>query len=68
MAIVEQTKKIVENYNAPTPTIWRKIGDSLLVIGTTVTGISAFTMPPVVTAIAAGLTAIGKILTNFFPE
>jgi len=60
--------KAVKNYYKPTPKIWRKIGDSLLLIGSTVTGISAFTLPPIVTAIAAGLTAIGKIITNFASE
>lgn len=60
--------KITDNYYKPTPRIWRKIGDSLLTVGSTITGISAFTMPPVVTAIAAGLTCLGKIITNFASE
>lgn len=61
-------KQVKNKYYLPTPVLWRKIGDSLLLIGSTVTGISAFTMPPVVTAIAAGLTCIGKIITNFTSE
>lgn len=65
---IQTAGKLAENYYKPTPKIWRKIGDSLLTIGSTITGISAFTMPPIVTAIAAGLTCIGKIITNFATE
>jgi hypothetical protein len=62
---METVKNIAKNYYKPTPTFWRKVGDAMLTVGTTVTGISAFTMPPIVTAIAAGLTCLGKIITNF---
>lgn len=62
---IGNTKVGTKHYFKPTPKILRVIGDSLLVIGTTITSISAFTMPPIVTAIAAGLTALGKVLTNF---
>ena len=64
----EKLKKAKENYLKPTPKKWRKIGDACLTIGTTITGITAFTMPDFVTAIAAGLTCIGKIITNFYSE
>lgn len=63
-----QIKKLSNHYYQPTPIFWRKVGDSLLTLGSTLTGISAFTMPPIVTAIAAGLTCIGKIITNFAKE
>jgi hypothetical protein len=59
-----KTKK----YYAPTPVKWRKIGDACLTIGSTITSISAFTMPPIVTAAAAILTCLGKIITNFNTE
>jgi hypothetical protein len=62
---IGNTKVGIKHYWHPTPKIFRAIGDSFLLIGSTITGISAFTMPPVVTAIAAGLTVIGKLLTNF---
>jgi hypothetical protein len=58
-------KEVQNTYYLPTPVLWRKIGDSLLLLGSTLTGISAFTMPPIVTAIAAGLTFVGKVITNF---
>jgi hypothetical protein len=53
-----------EAYFKPTPKFWRKLGDSLIVIGSTVTSISAFTLPPIVTAIAAICTGLGKVITN----
>lgn len=55
-------------YFKPTPKFWRKFGDSLIVIGSTITSISAFTMPPIVTAIAAICTGLGKIITNCAKE
>lgn len=61
-------KKALESYNKPTPRRWRKIGDSFLTIGSTLTSISAFIMPPWVTAIGAILTATGKVITNFASE
>lgn len=62
---IKNIKDIKQSYYLPTPKTWRKIGDSFLTLGTTITSISAFTMPPWVTAIAAILTCIGKIITNF---
>jgi hypothetical protein len=58
-------KEMTNTYYLPTPVLWRKIGDTLFLLGTTITGISAFTMPPIFTAIAAGLTFLGKTITNF---
>lgn len=66
--MTKQLQTLANNYYKPTPKFWRKVGDSLLTIGSTITGISAFTMPPIVTAVAAGLTCIGKIITNFATE
>jgi len=63
--IISNLRQVQSNYYSPTPVIWRKIGDSLLLLGTTLTSISAFTMPPIITVIAAGLTFIGKTITNF---
>lgn len=56
------------SYWLRTPKFWRKLGDSMIVIGTTVTGISAFTMPHIVTAVAAIVTGLGKIITNCVSE
>lgn len=59
---------VSKSYNKPTPSLFRKIGDALIIVGSTITSISAFTMPPVVTAVAAICTGLGKILTNCFSE
>jgi hypothetical protein len=66
--VASALSQAADNYSKPTPSKWRKIGDLLLTIGSTVTSISAFTMPPIVTAAAAILTAIGKVMTNFATE
>lgn len=58
-------KKAIENYNAPTPIKWRRIGNLIHSIGTTISGITLFTLPEYVTIIALLLTRIGKIITDF---
>ena len=65
MEIIEQTKKIVENYRAPTPLNWRIIGDAILGLGTVVTVVSGIIKNPWLAVASAGLTWIGKTLTNF---
>ncbi len=58
-------KKGIDRYNAPTPTIWKNVGNTLLLIGSTVTGISAYTLPPYIIVIASVITCMGKIITDF---
>jgi membrane protein YqaA with SNARE-associated domain len=56
----------VKGYYKPTPVKWRVIGDSILIIGTTLTTVAGLlSLSPYVVATAAIITAIGKILTNF---
>lgn len=61
-------KKIInkarENYDKPTPIKWRRIGDAVLVIGSAVSGISAYLDNKYVAIAGIGLTALGKLLTN----
>jgi hypothetical protein len=64
----ETIEKLNNSYWKPTPKKLRKIGDALLLIGTTITGISAFTMPPWVTLSATICTLVGKLITNCFSE
>ena len=60
------TSKAVENYYKPTPFKWRIIGDSILIVGSTVTTVAGLlSLPPLVIAAGSIITAIGKILTNF---
>lgn len=64
--LAKVTSKAVENYYKPTPFKWRLVGDSILIIGTTVTTVAGLlSLSPMVIASGAIITAIGKILTNF---
>jgi hypothetical protein len=62
MEAIEEAKK---RYWKPTPEKWRKIGDSILGLGTVITAISAFTSSPWITVSSAAITWIGKTITNF---
>jgi len=60
------TDQAIINYNKPTPHNWRVVGDSILIIGTTLTTVAGLlSLSPYVIAAAAILTAVGKIITNF---
>lgn len=72
-------KALLSNYWKPTPTKWRKIGDSILAVGTFITAGSLlgydqmkeiFTPKEVKIIIAASfvLGVVGKFLTNFFKD
>jgi hypothetical protein len=60
--------KILERYNSPTPPKWRKIGDLLLIVSTTITSYSVVHEIKEVAIIAAILGCIGKIITNFVSD
>lgn len=63
------TKSIKEMYSSPTPKKWRKLGDALLAVSTTITGYAiADDMSKWVSLSALALGVIGKFLTNFFTE
>jgi len=56
----------VEGYAKPTPAKWRKIGDALLLLSTT---LAALNISHPTLAIGIQVTGvIGKFLTNFFHE
>ena len=61
-------KSIKETYYRPTPKKMRKIGDSILSLGTTISGITVFTLPAWVTIISLLLTWAGKTITNLYSE
>jgi len=61
-------KRVHDRYYSPVPRKWRKVGDSLLVVSNFIMGISAFTLPPIVTVLAGGIGVVGKIITNFATE
>lgn len=61
----EKIETLKDNYYKPTPEKWRKIGDSILGLGTIVTIISGIYKNPWLAVASASLTWIGKTLTNF---
>lgn len=60
--------KILNNYMKPTPKKWRRFGDSILAIGTSMTAYSAYMGYKELVIISAVCTMVGKFLTNFFVE
>lgn len=72
-------KTIFKNYYKPTPVKWRKLGDSILVIGTIISTTclteyekakEMFGMGDLKTLMLTAIvcTALGKIVTNFASE
>ena len=58
--------KLAESYYKPTPFRWRLVGDSILIVGSTITTVAGLiSLSPYIIAAGAICTAIGKILTNF---
>ena len=65
-SLAKVTSKAVESYYKPTPFKWRLVGDSILIVGSTVTTVAGLlSLSPYVVAAGAIFTALGKILTNF---
>lgn len=68
MTIRKSLLKMKKNYYSPTPAKWRKLGDALLGVSTTITGFAIYEEAKWV-AIAALLSGVvGKFLTNLFSE
>jgi len=62
----EKSVELKDTYYKPTPKIWRKIGDSILILGSAITTVSALIhLSPYIIVGATVLTALGKIITNF---
>jgi hypothetical protein len=59
---------LLEKYNSPTPNKWRKLGNFLLILSTTITSYSIMEEMKGVAIGAAILGCIGKVLTDFFTE
>lgn len=59
---------IKDKYYAPTPAKWRKLGDALLGVSTTITGFAIYEDIKGVAITALILGVVGKFLTNFFAE
>lgn len=57
-----------KNYYRPTPIRWRKLGDALLGVSTTITGFAIYEEAKWVAIVALATGVVGKFLTNFFGE
>lgn len=61
-------KQLFKNYQSPTPAKWRKIGDTLLVVGGTITTYLIDHDNHLLAKIALGCTIAGKVITNLATE
>jgi hypothetical protein len=58
-------KKLAETYSKPTSPVFRKIGDSLLLVGSTITTYAILEGDKTFAVISLICTVVGKVLTNF---
>ena len=61
-------KELNENFNAPTPCKWRRLGNALLGVSTMITGMAIVGDEKWVAELALFTGVIGKFLTDFFVE
>jgi len=61
-------KKATSSYAKPTPAKWRKLGDALLAVSTTITTYAIVEEMKWLALTAVLLGAVGKFMTNFFSE
>jgi hypothetical protein len=59
---------IKHKYYAPTPVKWRKLGDALLGVSTTITSFAIYEEVKGIAITALILGVVGKFLTNFFSK
>lgn len=65
---MRRLKKPDEYFSARTSRLARKVGDAVLLAGTTLSAVSLETMPHWVTYLSIGLTFFGKVISNFFTD
>ena len=63
-----QVKKMINNFNMPTPKKWKRLGDALLGVSTMITGMAIVGDMKYVAEIALTTGVLGKFLTDFFVE
>lgn len=61
-------KSLWDKYTLPTPARWRKIGDSLLLIGGSLTAYMIEHNDHDMARVALVCTILGKVITNFAAE
>lgn len=57
-----------KDYLSPTPKLFRKIGDTLLGVGSLVTGNAIYADEKKIALAALTITIVGKFFTNMFKE
>ncbi len=57
-----------DKYYSPTPAKWRKLGDALLGVSTTITGFAIYEEAKWLAITALAIGVVGKFLSNFFAE
>lgn len=60
--------RMKKHYYGPTPKRWRKLGDALLGVSTTITGYAIMEDYKWIAFSALILGVVGKFLTNFFSD
>ena len=58
----------LKKYYQPTPKPWRKVGDSILFAGMTMTGYAIFSEDKWFAIVSLILTVAGKTITNLFTD
>jgi len=61
MEIYKTITKMKQNYYSPTPKKWRKLGDALLGVSTTITGFAIYENEKWIALTALVLGVIGKV-------
>lgn len=59
---------IVQRFKAPTPKVWRQLGNSLLAVSVAISGYTLYADEHTVTVITMVCGVVGKFLTSFFVE
>lgn len=57
-----------KKYYSPTPVKWKKLGDALLGVSTTITGFAIYEETKWIAITALVIGVAGKFLSNFFTE
>jgi hypothetical protein len=68
MEISKIIPKMKKDYFSPTSPKWRKLGDALLGVSTTITGFAIYEEAKWVAIVALLTGVVGKFLTNLFGE
>lgn len=58
----------IKSYYKPTPVLWRKIGDALLIVSTSVTMYGISSHQDLLAIIACISGTVGKVITNIAKE